>query len=181
MRSLQVIAICEFKEEDTESQILFWENLNAVVENAGYDTPDFAGFMADEARANWNAIRAVYNGGQDNIMEGRERSCLFHWKQSLQKYTRKLIPAEKQQEHINICEEWRACKTKKKFMEQSNYIHSWWDKYLPKEQCAGLKHWFKWWEQRVNHWGNIEDNVSTFTIMINILNKFLVFIFSYCI
>ena len=29
MRALQVIAICETKEEDEESQILFWRNLNS--------------------------------------------------------------------------------------------------------------------------------------------------------
>lgn len=48
-----MIAICETKEEDEDSQVLFWKNLNAVMEQSGYDTPDFAGFMSDEAGANW--------------------------------------------------------------------------------------------------------------------------------
>lgn len=39
---------------------------------------DFRGFMADEAAANWRAIQTIFNGGPDNMMEWRERSCLFH-------------------------------------------------------------------------------------------------------
>ena len=71
-----VIAICEMKEEDTEAQILFWESLNNVMQEEGFPAAaeaDFAGFMADEAGANWMAIRTVYNGNATNIMEGRER------------------------------------------------------------------------------------------------------------
>ena len=51
-----VIAICEMKEEDTEAQILFWESLNNVMQEEGFPAADFAGFMADEAGANWMAI-----------------------------------------------------------------------------------------------------------------------------
>ena len=90
-----MIAICKCKEEDEDSQILFWRNLNAVMECCGHDPPDFAGFMSDEAGAIRLAIGSVCNGGPQNIMEGRERSCLFHWEQSLQKHTKKLDNVEK--------------------------------------------------------------------------------------
>ena len=103
LRALQVIAICETKEEDAESQILFWENINVVMVKCGHDLPNFAGFMSDETRANWIAIQIVKNGGPNNVMEGRERSCLFHWEQSLQKYNKKLVPAKKQRQHIDMC------------------------------------------------------------------------------
>ena len=49
----------------------------------GYKKLDFKGFMADEAQANWHAIKIVYNGGPGNVMIGQERPCLFHWEKSL--------------------------------------------------------------------------------------------------
>lgn len=74
-----VIAVCDTKEEDTVTQILFWNYLNEVLGQQGYPQADFASFVSDETRANWAAIRIVFNGGPDNMMVGRERSCLFHW------------------------------------------------------------------------------------------------------
>ena len=126
MRSLQVIAICESKEEDEESQILFWRQLNSVMERCGHEPPNFVGFMSDEAGANWLAIRAVYNGGRHNVMEGRERSCLFHWEQSLQKHTKKHIIAEGQMHHIEIYEAWHLAKTTDETFALASAIRSWW-------------------------------------------------------
>ena len=37
------------------------------------------------------AVRIVYNGGPENVMEGRERSCLFYWEQSLHIHTKQLV------------------------------------------------------------------------------------------
>ena len=81
------------------------------MERCGHEPPNFVGFMSDEAGANWLAIRAVYNGGRHNVMEGRERSCLFHWEQSLQKHTKKHIIAERQMHHIEIYEAWCLART----------------------------------------------------------------------
>lgn len=163
MKGLMVIAICESKEEDTASQILFWESLNAVMTENGHPIANFSGFMADEAGANWNAIRAVYNKGADNEMEGRERSCLFHWEQSLQKKTRKLIPSEKQMEHISLCEKWRSSTTMMEAQRHAASIKRWWDKAsVPAENKFPLKKWFSWWEDRISHWGGIAIDVSIF-------------------
>lgn len=63
------IVVCEMKEEDTCSQILFWEMLNRTMVDNGHEPADFYGFMADEAQANWLAIRTVYNGSPDNAMK----------------------------------------------------------------------------------------------------------------
>lgn len=142
MRALQVIAICESKEEDCESQVLFWETLNRVVEQCGQAPPDFAGFMSDEARANWLAIRTVYNGGPQNVMEGRERSCLFHWKQSLHKYTKKLISSNKQQEHISMCEAWRNAMTVHEANDCAKRIKEWWNDNVSIDNIIFLQRWF---------------------------------------
>jgi len=56
------------------------------------DNPNFKGFMADSAMANWNAIYIVYgNGSANEKMENHERTCLLHWSSSLHKHTQKHI------------------------------------------------------------------------------------------
>ena len=49
VKEMQTIAIGDFKVEDTDAQILFWELLNRVMEREGYKKAEFKGFMADEA------------------------------------------------------------------------------------------------------------------------------------
>lgn len=50
------IVSCEMKKEDTDARVLFWEMVNKVVIYKGGNKPDFFGFMADEASANWRAV-----------------------------------------------------------------------------------------------------------------------------
>ena len=78
--------------EDIEAQMVFWKNLNAVIKRHGVDMPYFKGFMADSAQANWNAVRVVYgSGNKEERMDDRERTCQFHWTQSMVKHTEKYI------------------------------------------------------------------------------------------
>ena len=86
---IMTIACCDFQSEDKDAQVLFWHNLNHVMARHSIPHPNFKGFMADSAQANWNAVRIVYGSGDPKVMmEGRERTCFFHWKQSLEKHTR---------------------------------------------------------------------------------------------
>ena len=94
LQELQTIAIGEFKSEDTEAQVLFWSLLNEVLQKEGFDRAEFHGFMADEAAQNWLAVRTVFNGGPQNVMEGKERTCLWHWEDSLEKHSKKCISLE---------------------------------------------------------------------------------------
>lgn len=131
------------------------------MELSGHDRADFSGFMANEAGANWMAIRACYNGGPDNILVGRERSCLFHWEQSLQKHTRNLVPKEKQKVHIEMCEVWRNSKSYEMASKQASTIRQWWSTgNVLTENMRRLELWFKWWEQRIVHWGSLHLSVS---------------------
>lgn len=158
LKSLMVIAICETKEEDAESQILFWESLNNVMQAEGFPAADFARFMSDEAGANWIAIRTVYNGGPDNVLEGRECSCLFHWEQSLQKHTKKLVLPQHRQKHLDMCETWRLARTSESAKNQAINIKEWWNKgNVPKENIKALRQWFNWWEKRILHWGSQQE------------------------
>ena len=153
-----VIAICESKEEDAESQIIFWNQLNSVMEKLGHQKPEFAGFMADEAGANWTAIRTVYNGGPNNVLVGRERSCLFHWEQSLQKHTKKFVLAAHRAKHIELCEQWRLAQTEEHANKQALVIQKWWPKgCVIQENIDAMKRWFTWWKNRISHWGSFNQ------------------------
>lgn len=81
MQEVQTIATCEMRTEDVPAISKFWRCINEVMEKKGFAKAEFTGFVADEAQANWIAVREVFNEGE--VMEGRERSCHFHWEQSL--------------------------------------------------------------------------------------------------
>lgn len=149
------------KEEDTEAQILFWEMLNIVMKRSGHDHADFHGFMADEAQANWRAVRTVYNRGADNVMSGRERSCLFHWEQSLVRHTNAYVPKDQQAQHKLLCENWRTVATMDEALEHHRLIRQWWQIAKVKEcDVPALDSWLSWWNVRIAHWGNFMAAVS---------------------
>lgn len=132
---------------------MFWENLNAVMIDHTGKSANFFGFMADEAGANWNAIRSVYNNGDK--MVGKERSCLFHWKDNLRVHTQKYIYAQHMEKHNEMCERWRTAPTKEDALVQFRKIRAWWatgkaaDRNIPK-----LDSWLSWWHYRASRWGH---------------------------
>lgn len=71
MQDLLTIATCEMKEEDMEAQCLFWESINDVMLKNKCEKADFFGFMADEAQANWNAVRHVFNKDKKKCNAGQ--------------------------------------------------------------------------------------------------------------
>lgn len=151
------------KEEDTKSQVLFWEMLNSTMEQCGYAPAHFYGFMADEAGSNWCAVRTVFNGGPHNIMEDRERTCLFHWKQSLMKHAKQCVKAESRQHHIDLCEEWRLATNKESAFLKSKEIREWWrNGHVHEGKLSVMDTWMSWWEVRIAHWGNLMSRVRNF-------------------
>jgi hypothetical protein len=91
-KKVMTISTCDMQSEDTKIQVQFWRCLNVVMTRHGIDHPNFKGFMADSAMANWNAVRIVYgNGSANDKMENRERTCLLHWTTSLHLHTQKHI------------------------------------------------------------------------------------------
>ena len=75
---VMTIAVCDMQSEDVAAQIVFWRNLNAVVMRHGVKEPNFKGFMADSAQANWNAVRIVYGSG-DPAIRMTTGSQSIHW------------------------------------------------------------------------------------------------------
>ena len=106
------IACCDFQSEDKDAQLVFWKNLNHVMGRHGIHKPQFQGFMADSAQANWNAVRIIYGSGDPKIpMEGRERTCYFHWAQSLEKHTKQYIVHELQDQHKKLCMQYKDARS----------------------------------------------------------------------
>ena len=72
------------------------------------ENPNFKGFMADSAQANWNAVRIVYGSGDPVVcMQRRERTCFFHWTQSMEKHTKADICVDLQSFHRQLCKEYK--------------------------------------------------------------------------
>lgn len=158
------------KEEDTIAQILFWENLNEVMVRTGTKVANFYGYMADEAQAGWRAVRHVFNGGVDNIMEGRERSCLFHWEQSLQHHNKAYIKKESQEKHKELCNQWRLAPTKDEANQIYNQIQGFWKSGLAiKKEITYMESWLSWWGLRIEHWAQYKGAVSACTKLLSSL------------
>ncbi len=57
-----------------------WTKLNQMMFRFGLANPNFQGFMANNAQANWNVVHIVYDFGDAFVkMVDKERTCLFHW------------------------------------------------------------------------------------------------------
>ena len=70
-------------------------------------------------------------------MEGRERSCLFHWTDNLNKHTTKYVQPGFQDEHKQMCAQWRTARSEEDASSIFRKIRGWWasrkvaDKYIP--------------------------------------------------
>jgi hypothetical protein len=85
-----------------------WTKLKETMLKHGFPKPNFKGFMANIIQANWNVAIIVY-GSRDPFfrMVDRERTCLFHWIQSLDKHTKQLIKLKLQYEHKALCHQYK--------------------------------------------------------------------------
>jgi len=81
--------------------------------------------VTDEAQANWNVVRHVFNKGKRNVMKDRERLCEWHWKHSLQLHS-KYVNFNSQQEHKDMCENWKTTPTKEATLAEVHLIQQWW-------------------------------------------------------
>ena len=67
--------------------------------------------MANNAQANWNAMRKIYEDGDPSLpMVVHGCVCLFHWFASLDKVTKKYIKPSLQFEHNQICKDYKDAK-----------------------------------------------------------------------
>ena len=87
----------------------------------------FKGFMADNAQANWNAVKMIYSDGDPTLpMVAREHTCFFHWSPSLDKVTQKYIKLSWQFQHKQICKDYKHVKIMDDVETKYFIIRSWW-------------------------------------------------------
>ena len=87
-RRLMRLCTMEVKGETTESVALFWTILDRMLKEVFNDQTIYFNpymFITDEAGANYNGIMQVY--GEEGYK--KSRTCIFHFKQSLQKMLQK--------------------------------------------------------------------------------------------
>ena len=78
----------------------------------GVSKVNFKGFMADNAQANWIAVRMIYGDGDPTLpMVARERICFFHWSASLDKVIQKYIKPSLMFQHKQIRKNYKDDKT----------------------------------------------------------------------
>lgn len=74
---MMTIAICDMQSKVTKAQHIVWTNLNETMLNK-FPTPNFKGFMAYIAQANWNDI-IIYSYEALFINKvDKNRTFLFH-------------------------------------------------------------------------------------------------------
>ncbi len=163
---IMTIACCDFQSEDKDAQVLFWHNLNHVMARHGIPKPYFKGFMADSAQANWNAVRIVYGSGDPKVsIDGRERTCYFHWTQSLEKHTKLYIKHDLQDQHKRLCLQYRDASSMLEAETRYLAIKAWWSS----SNCTseeGLKHlqlWLAFWHFRYRQWGGFMELVRLYS------------------
>lgn len=100
-------------------------------------------------------------------MEGRERSCHFHWEQSLVTHNKKYVKDTCQIRHKQMCEVWRATKTLRMARAEERKIRKFWrDEAVDEVNIASMDSWLSWWGARFGHWGSISTNDDSIDIML---------------
>jgi hypothetical protein len=93
----------------------------------GIPKPKFKGFMADSAQANWNIVRVIYDSGDATIpMKDQERTCLFHWAQSLEKHTKADIRADFQHQQQQLYRQYKIAASASESETRYRAILAWW-------------------------------------------------------
>ena len=159
---VMTIATCDMQSEDTEAQLVFWKNLNLVMEINGVAAPNFKGFMADNAQANWNAVRILYgNGNKEDPMEDRERSCLFHWTQNMVAYTQKHFPEELWEQHKKMCTQYKNATSMAEAETLYHALRAWWAStgVVGESGLIKLDQWLSFWHHRFRQWGGFMTEV----------------------
>ena len=152
---VMTICVCDMMCEMADAQEQMWVSMLALLRQHGLEDVNFKGFMADNAQANFNAVRRIFGSGDKNIpMEGKERTCQFHWSMALDRHTRQLIKPELQAKHLELCHEYRKCRSKADAAVAS--IKAWWfsSGACSESSLKELTSWLDFWHFRYEQWGS---------------------------
>ena len=154
---VMTIAVCNMMCEMAEAQEQMWRSMLLVLDQHGVKNVNFKGFMADSAQANFNAVRKIFGSGDKNVpMDGKERTCQFHWSMALDRHTKQLIKPELQARHIELCDDYRKCRSKADANSAMAVIKAWWFSSGACSESAmkDLTSWLDFWHFRYEQWGS---------------------------
>ena len=136
--------LLQLQSKDKDAQVFFKNNLNHVMARHGMLKPHFIGFMANSAQTHWNAMRIIYGSGDPKVpIDGRKRTCYFHWTQSLEKHTKLYIKHDLHDQHKRINLQYIYASSMLEEGMRYLAIKAWWasSSYTSEE---GLKHLQLW-------------------------------------
>jgi hypothetical protein len=95
-------------------------------------------------------------------MEGRERTCYFHWAQSLEKHTKQYIVHELQDQHKKLCMQYKDARSVAEAETLYLAIKAWWTSSGATCDVGlhHLNHWLAFWHFRYRQWGGFMELVS---------------------
>ena len=121
--------------------------------------------MADSAQANWNVVRIIYGSGDaSKKMVDRERTCSFHWTQSLEKHTKADIRQELQSQHQRLCQQYKNAKSMEEAETKYLEIRAWWmsSDVATEQMLPRLELWLTFWHFRYRQWVGFMKLVSLY-------------------
>ena len=154
---VMTIAVCDMIYEMAEAQEQMLRSMLLVFNQHGMKNMNFKGFMADNAYANFNAVRRIFGSGDKNVpMDGKERTCQFHWSMALNRHTEQLIKPELQGRHIELCNDYRKCRSKADADSAMVAIKAWWFSSGACFESAmkDLTSWLDFRHFRYKQWGS---------------------------
>ncbi|CAM6084792.1 unnamed protein product [Calypogeia fissa] len=153
LRALSTIFTCELKAQDAESQETAWRLMVDIAKRHGVREVTIKGFMADNAEAGWQAVRRVFFNGKPKPT--RERSDLFHFKQSFVRHAKEGVPFNKREEHERMWERMKNAPNMVLAYRIKDEITDWWMAGNCVEgKLMMLMCWIAWWVIRWRQWAN---------------------------
>ena len=105
----------------------------------------------------------IYDSGDATVpMKDQERTCFFHWAQSLEKHTKADIRADLQHQHHQLCGQYKNAAIASESKTRYLAIQAWWlsSEATSKEGLSRLELWFAFWHFRYRLWGGFIQLVS---------------------
>jgi hypothetical protein len=112
--------------------------------------------MEESVQANWNAVWVIYESGDAAIpMKDQEKTCLFHWTESLEKYMKANIRVDLQDQHRLLCKQYKNATSATKSEPCYLAIRAWWlsSGATTTQGLSQLELWLAFWHFRYRQWG----------------------------
>ena len=94
-------------------------------------------------------------------MTDKERTCLFHYVQSMIKYTEKWIADEFQEQHKSLCKQYRDASTIEDADRLFDALQAWYKMSgaVSDKGFDAMSSWLAWWHFRYRQWGGFMTTV----------------------